>query len=148
MGINHRVYTCISAVHDYVINVGESGSDFPSAAFRSRPPLLLAWLSVGYLVLWIVKIGRFLLIHRARNKKKKSSPFFSHTQSNSAGDWIGILLLIYIKQGRGRSIEANESNERLFIVNCYEASHNKKSGREFYSEGKRKKKTKPLDSIL
>ena len=146
MGINHRVYTCISAVHDYVINVGESGSDFPSAAFRSRPPLLLAWLPVGYLVLWIVKFDDFSSSIEQGTRKKIQSVFFTHPEQFSR--WLNWdpPAYIYIKQGRGRSIEANESNERLFIVNCYEASRNKKSGRESYSEGKRKK-TKPLDPI-
>lgn len=88
---------------DYVINVGESGSDFPSAAFRYRPPW---WLS--RLFYWIKKrLWRFLLIHRTEKEWKKKT--ISHTQTGAI-QAIGPFLY--------NITTANESNERLFIVNC------------------------------
>lgn len=122
---------------DYVINVGESGSDFPSAAFRYQPPW---WLS--RLFYWIKKrLWRFLLIHRTEKGIKK--PF--HTHKPEQFRWLG--LFYTTSQQQTRAMNGSSS-----LIVSWNAKKRKKVGGNFIFPSVRKnkkiKETTPHHQII
>lgn len=115
MGINHRVYNVMRTPITLSI-VRESGTDFPSAAFPISAPLddCRFWFYFGCQL----TISPRPSPSTHGTIKIMTTIQKTHCVSHTFTRWLG-----YRQHNR-----ANESNERLFIVNYYEAHQGKKKG--------------------